>query len=362
MPHGLNDTFIVLIPKLKNPERLADLRPIALCNVIYKIMAKAVANRLKTILLMIISDSQSAFIQGRLITDNIVVAFEIGHFLKRKRQGRTGMATLKIDMLKAYDRLEWKFLEHMMHALGFADSWVNLIILCVATVEYKIIQERHEIGPIIPERGLRQGNPLSPYIFIICAEGLSVLLQDYEARGRIHGYKMARTALSISHLFFADDSFLFFKATMQESGKIKECIKLYEKASRQFINLQKSSISFSNNTFEKQKEEICHLLQVSRTMDHGTYLGLPLLIGKNKKDVFSFIKDKALQRIQGWRKKMFSKAGKEVFLKTIVQSIPTYVMSVFLLPSLLCSELEKMMNSFWWGMNGKAHGGIRWKS
>ena len=92
------------------------------------------------------------------------------------------------------------------------------------------------------------------------------------------------------------------------------------------------------------------------------YLGLPSLIGKNKKDVFSFIKDKAWQRIQGWRKKMLSKTSKEVLLKSVVQAVPTYVMSVFLLPSLLCAELERMMNSFWWGMNGKAYGGIRWKS
>ena len=114
------------------------------------------------------------------------------------------------------------------------------------------------------------GDSRSPYLFSICAEGLSTILSDYDSRGFIHGCKIARTAPSISHLFFAYDSFLFFKATMQESGEIKECLKLYEEASGQFMNFQKSSISFS-----------CK------------YIGLPSLMGKNKKEVFSFIKDKA---------------------------------------------------------------------
>ena len=212
MPTGLNTTSIVLIPKVKHPDKLSDLRPISLCNVLYKIMAKAVANRLKIVLPSIISDSQSAFILGRLITDNVMVAFEVGHYLKRKRQGKEGMAAFKIDMSKAYDRIEWEFLKHMMMLLGFNVAWVNLIMMCVSTVEYVITHEGRELGPIKPGRGLRQSDPLSPYLFLICAEGLSSIFYEYEERGLIHGCRVTRNALVISHLFFADDSFIFFQS------------------------------------------------------------------------------------------------------------------------------------------------------
>lgn len=211
-PNDFNKTTIVLIPKVKKPERMSELRPISLCNVIYKVVAKVIANWLKLVLPTVISDTQSAFVPNRLISDNIMVAFEVGHYLKRKRQGNVGYAALKLDMSKAYDRLEWDFLRAMMLQLGFDERWVKLIMLCVITVEYMVIQDGHDIGPTVPQRGLRQGDPLSPYLFILRAKGLSNLLHGYSAQGLIHGCRVARTAPEVSHLFFADDSYIFFRA------------------------------------------------------------------------------------------------------------------------------------------------------
>ena len=119
MPQGWNDTVIVLIPKTKQPERLKDLRPISLCNVLYKLISKVLSNRLKSILPDIISPSQSAFVPGRMITDNVLLAYEITHHLNSRRRGSEGLAAIKLDMSKAYDRVEWPFLEKMMRKLGF---------------------------------------------------------------------------------------------------------------------------------------------------------------------------------------------------------------------------------------------------
>ena len=106
MPPALNHTFIMLIPKIKNPVKVSDFRPISICNVIYKIIAKVMANRLKQILPQIISLTQSAFVPGRLITDNVVVAYEVLHTMQGRKKGKTGALALKLDVSKAYDRVE----------------------------------------------------------------------------------------------------------------------------------------------------------------------------------------------------------------------------------------------------------------
>ena len=154
-PDELNAAAIVLIPKKSKPEYLADLRPIGLYNVLYKIVAKMLTNRMNAILSSIISENQSAFFPGRAITDNILILTEIVHYLKRKRQGKTGIVALKIDISKAYNMIEWGFLKAMMLKLGFATRWVELILLCVSTVTYKVIQGNKEVCPIVLSRGLR---------------------------------------------------------------------------------------------------------------------------------------------------------------------------------------------------------------
>ena len=162
------------------------------------------------------------------------------------------MVTLKVDMSKAYDHIEWNFLRKMLEIMGFAQSFVDLIMLLVTTVEFMVSQNGHEIGPIVLSRGLRQRDPISHYLFIICAESLSSLIKHYEERGLLHRGKVARSAPVISHLFFADDSFFFFRAIMEECERIMECFSIYEKASGQLINYQKTSISFSQNVEEQR--------------------------------------------------------------------------------------------------------------
>ncbi|XP_019199913.1 PREDICTED: uncharacterized protein LOC109193526 [Ipomoea nil] len=275
LPSGLNETDIVLIPKKSNPELVTDLRPIALSNVIYRIIAKMMANRMKPLMEGIISETQSAFIPDRLITDNILLAAEVGHFLNRKQCGLRGWGALKLDMAKAYDRMEWPFLRNMMMALGFHDRWVDLIMECVTTVSYSILINGSRSDPIIPTRGLRQGDPLSPYLFIICAEGLSLLLQQANRAGLIHGCRVARGAPQISHLFFADDSLLFFKANVEEANEIKKCLTVYEDLSGQVVNYHKSSICYSRNTSNVDRESVAQVLGVEQAPNFGKYLGLP---------------------------------------------------------------------------------------
>ena len=144
-------------------------------------------------------------------------------------------------MSKAYDRIEWGFLRNIMLKMGFQVGWVDMIMRCVSSVSYKLVHDGQEVGPIFPKGGLHQGNPLSPYLFILFAEGLSALLHDMENKKMIQGCKVARGASSISHLLFLDDSYLFFKASLLQCNYLKNYLQVYEKALGQRVNFDKSS-------------------------------------------------------------------------------------------------------------------------
>jgi hypothetical protein len=245
---GWNETTIVLIPKVPKPDKIKDLRPISLCNVLYKIVSKVLANRLKRVLPDIISPSQSAFVPGRLISDNILVAYEITHYMRNKRKGIGGYAVVKLDMSKAYDRVEWSFLHDMMVKLGFYTQWINSVMKCVSSVSY-LIKVNGELSDVFnPERGLRQGDPLSPYLFLLCAEGFSALLDKAEREGRLKVVKVCPGAPSVSHLLFVDDSLILFRADRGDVQQLQSILQPHEECSGQMINKDKSAIMFSANT------------------------------------------------------------------------------------------------------------------
>ena len=177
-PECINDTIPILIPKVTTPTLLSQYRPISLCNVLYKIASKVVANRMKLILPDIISKEQSTFVPGRLITDNIICAYECLHFMKRNRSKSNSFCALKLDIMKAYDMLEWPYLRAIMEKLGFAQVWIDTVMNMVSSVSFSVLFNGERLEAFRPTRGIRQGDPISPYLFLIAAEGLSCLLKS----------------------------------------------------------------------------------------------------------------------------------------------------------------------------------------
>ena len=200
---------------------------------------------------------------------------------------------------------------------------------CVTTSSFSICLNGKAYGNFKPTRGLRQGDPLSPYLFFICAEAFTSLLAREEELGRLHGVSICRSAPSISHLLFADDSLVFCQAKQEEVQMTSDVLDLYAMASGQCINFEKSYVYFSSNTSRVQKDSIKNVLRVREVEKFESYLGLPTLIGRSKYQAFSFLKERVWKKIQGWKGKLLSKAGKEVLIKAVAQSIPTCVWEFF---------------------------------
>jgi hypothetical protein len=177
-----NHTFIVLVPKHIGAQSVSHFRPISLCNIIYKIISKILANRFKLHLHKFISPYQSAFVPSRNIQDNSIMAHEVLHSLKNKK-GRGGLMAVKIDMEKAFDRMEWSFLFSLMEKLGFSPMWINWIRICITSPSFSILINGSPFGHFSPKRGLRQGDPLSPFLFILGSEVLSRILIKQESLG-----------------------------------------------------------------------------------------------------------------------------------------------------------------------------------
>ncbi|KAL8113674.1 hypothetical protein AgCh_020839 [Apium graveolens] len=230
---------------------------------------------------------------------------------------------LKLDMSKAYDRIEWSYLQAILMKMGFDSWWVHLIMQCVQSVSYHIVHAQREIGPIMPNRGLRQGDPLSPYLFILCAKGLSAMLHSFENQKLIQRVKVCKRAPSISHMLFVDDSYFYYKAGESEVQKMVEILTKFELASEQKVNLSKSSVFFSTNTRTDARHQLCSTLQIEEEK----------MIG-----------------------------GKEVLVKSVIQSLPTYAMKIFLLPLEITKDVERCISKFWWNIKKTASKSIHWMS
>ncbi|KAL0356381.1 UNVERIFIED_CONTAM: LINE-1 retrotransposable element O protein [Sesamum radiatum] len=247
-------------------------------------------NRLKSVMNDIVSPTQSAFIPGRLITDNVLLAFELNHFLRASSRAKKGYVALKLDMSKAYDRVEWPFLRRILLRLGFESGFVRLIMLLVTSVSYSLTLNGTYFGYFKPKQGIRQGDPLSPYLFIFCAEAFSSLIQAAERRRKLQGVRINPSAPSISHLLFADDTLLFCQAMESQIEEIWDILVLYARASSQEINFLKSSMVVNGAVGDERRKRLADRLGVQLVSSHDWYLGLPAVAGRSRRTLFRNIR------------------------------------------------------------------------
>lgn len=195
-----NNTLISLIPKIPHPETLSHLQPIELCNVNYKILTKLIVQSIQPLMANLISEEQSSFISRRQIVDNIVIMQEAIHSM-RTRTRKVGMMAIKVDLEKAYDRLKWSFIQETLQLAGFASSIITIIMECISSVNMQVLLNGKPSPSFKPNRGIQQGDPLSPYLFVLCMERLTYIIRDEIDSGHWKPLRFGKNGTKLS-LFF----------------------------------------------------------------------------------------------------------------------------------------------------------------
>lgn len=241
----LAEILIVLIPKVDHPLRFKELRPISLCNVAYKVITKVLVQRLRPYLNELTGPLQSSFIPGRGTKDNAIVAQEVVHYMHHSKSTK-GTIAFKIDLEKAYDGLSWDFLKHTLRCFGIPGSIVSLIMWCVKSSNLSILWNGEKLQPFKPTRGLHQGDPLSPYLFVFCMEMLALNVQYKVNQGVWKPIHVSRGGPGILHLFLTDDVLLFCQATVTQVQVVMDSLNDFCLASGLKVNFEKSKAMCSS--------------------------------------------------------------------------------------------------------------------
>jgi hypothetical protein len=342
---ALNSTFLTLIPKVDASSSFGDYRPIALCNLCYKLISKIIAIRIKPILSRFLSKEQLGFLKGRQIIDAIGTTQECLHSIKTKK---SKALILKLDLKKAFDCIDWDFLRLILTQTGFSQQMIKWIMSCVSSANLAILVNGESSTFFRMGRGLRQGCPLSPLLFILAMEALSLLLKTTQSEGKISGLKVSRT-IKILHLLFVDDILIMTKGTLQEWIEIKEILNIFCSATGLTINWNKSSFHFANipcSSLDQIKGIFPYtFLPLSSGLN---YLGYHLKPDSYKPSDWNWLLIKVEKRIGHWSTRWLSLGGRFTLLKVVLEGQAVYWMALAAIPASVLTKLCKMMFNFLW--------------
>ena len=219
----------------------------------------------------------------------------------------------------------------------------------IHTASYSVLINGEPQGFVKPTRGIKQGDPLSPYLFLLCAEGLLAMLMRAEEQKRIQGILSCRGGVHVSHLLFTDDYLLFYQAKIEECQNLLHLLHSYEIAFGQAIKRGKTALFFSKNTRANIKLAVQNMLGAQVFQDYEQYLRLPMIVGKSKTNTFKGVKEKITNKVTRWKEKFISQAGREILIKTIAQAVPTYTMSIFKILKQIYEDINSVLAQYWWG-------------
>jgi len=356
---AIKSTFIALIPKTNAPSTFDDFRPISLCNCLYKIIAKTIANRLKPILSQHISSEQFAFLHHRQIHEAVATAQELMHTLQVKKQ--KGMI-LKVDLAKAFDRTNWLYLRLLLTHLGFPYNFIKWTMSCITDVSYSVLLNGEATSFFTSKRGLRQGCPLSPLLFLLIMEALSRVISSARDRQQLSGIKLADN-FYLTHLLFVDDILIFLNGSIGDSTTFHNSVLLFQKATGMRINEKKYTIttvgcSIHETVFSTQRFPFSTL-----TLADGIkYLGFRLKPNGYRIADWLWLIAKVEKRLQVWYHRYLSRAGRLILIKAVIEATPVYWMALTWIPKGILNRLQHICSRFLWKgqQPGRLFAWVKW--
>ncbi|KAJ4755003.1 hypothetical protein LUZ62_089408 [Rhynchospora pubera] len=345
----ISTSNMVLVPKVDHPSKVTDYRPISVCNFLYKVISKLLANRMKSLVSDRILSNQSAFTPGREITENIIILREVMDTF-HKRGFTTHAFAFKCDLSKAFDRMEWDFVLLTLTSHGFPSEFVQWIRACLVSARFSILLNGRADGFISPSRGLRQGCALSSYLFILAMDVLARMLEHERMLGHIHGVKLARNAPPLTSILFADDLVIFGHASIEEVLCIQRILNVFCECSGQQIGHDKSRIWFSKSTPQNVRQCIATMLNALPGDDSQVYLGVPVVASRPKD--FVGLVDRVQAKLNSWSSKLLSQAGKVALIKAVIEPMVLYGVAGGPLPDSIAHKLNQKIRAFFWGSNG----------
>lgn len=344
LPKGVNSTILALVPKKVDSLEMKDFRPIASCNVLYKVVSKILANRLKRVLPKIISENQSAFIKGRLLMENVLLASEL--VKDYHKDSITQRGVMKIDISKAFDSVQWSFVLKSLEALGFSEKFISLIRLCITTASFSVQVNGDLAGYFQSSRGLRQECSLSPYLFVLCMNVLSKKI-DKAAKEKVFKYHPRCKSLDITHLCFADYLMVFVEGSKESVQGALSVFDIFEKWSGLKISIEKSTLYLAG-VVEEDENRILSNFPFAKGELPVRYLGLPLMTKAMRQQDYFPLVENIRGRISTWTSRFLSYAGRLKLLKAVIMSLVNFWASVYLLPSKCIQEIESICGAFLW--------------
>jgi len=353
---GINNTFIALIPKVDSTQRLNDFRPISLVGSMYKILAKVLANRLRSVLYYVVSDTQSTFIKGR----QILVANEI---VDEAHRCKKELIMFKVDFEKTYDSIHWGYLDEVMVKMGFPTLWRKWIQECIGTSTTSVLVNGSPTDEFLLGRGLRQGDPLSPFLFLLVVEDFNVLMESLLANNLFSGYKVGDNNMTVvSHHQFADDTLVLGEKSWANIKSMRVILILFESLSGLKVNFSKSHL-VGVNVARSWLLEAAMVLNCKVGSIPFVYLGLPIGGNAQRLSFWDPLITRIKTRLSAWKSKHLSLGGRLVLLNSVLSSLPVYALSFFKAPSGIISFIESILNCFFFfflGGGSDDHRKITW--